>query len=173
MSPTQKKLLMYGVPIVVALGLFALIRSRSSSTASGSVSGSTSSGDTPIGLGQLANFENTVGGQIAALGQAVSALQSGTTQATPAPAPSAPAPSGQGFGQTTVGGQTFDILGINSASGPQGYSGYNVSGGAPVFYLAPGSTTPTEGSGQAVVGAEVLVPSIYSPFISETPTHLR
>ena len=81
------------------------------------------------------------------------------------------APKQYGYGQETIGGQQFTELGINSANGPQGFSGYNVSGGAPVYFLAPGHTTPTQGTGQAIQGAQVLVPSIYDSNVSATPNH--
>lgn len=92
MSPTQHKILLYGVPIVIALGLFAWYRSRHTTPAPATAS--TSSGDTPVGLGQLADFENSVGAEIAQLGGEITALQSsGVTQAAPLPQPAAPAPA--------------------------------------------------------------------------------
>lgn len=79
--------------------------------------------------------------------------------------------AGDGFGQTTIGGVVYDVLGIETSPGAQGYSGYNVGGGAPVFYDAPGSTTPTQGTDQAVQSAQVLVPAIYGSQISATANH--
>ncbi len=83
----------------------------------------------------------------------------------------APSSSQYGFGNVSVGGTQYTLLGVESGSGPQGYSGYNVSGGAPVYFLAPGQQTPTQGTSQAVQGAQVLVPSIYDPNISATANH--
>jgi hypothetical protein len=106
LSPTQKKLLMYGVPAVAALGLFVYLQSRNSSAATtATASGTTTASDTAVGLGQLASFENAVQGQIAQLSATVNSLgpaaagtgsTSGTTTAAPAPVatPTNPSPSG-------------------------------------------------------------------------------
>lgn len=135
----------------------------------------------PIGYSDYSSGAD-LAGVLQQLSSQVSALgggNSGTNQ-TPAVSPgntqtgaanqTAPKPS-PGFGAESIGGMTYDILGINSAAGPQGFSGYNVSGGAPVYYLAPGSTTPQQGTSAAVLGATVLTPSIYGGQISSTPTH--
>jgi hypothetical protein len=91
-----------------------------------------------------------------------------STAATPTAASTAKASTG--YGQTTIGGKVYDILGIMSGNSPQDYSGYNVSGGAPVYFQA-GSQAPQQGVSEAVVGAQVLTPAIYGANISTTPTH--
>lgn len=83
--------------------------------------------------------------------------------------PSASTPSQVGYGQENIGGTEYTLLGYKTGTGSAPYPGYNVGGGAPVFYLAPGSTTPTQGYGQAVPSAQVLVPSIYDPWVSAQP----
>lgn len=90
----------------------------------------------------------------------------------PVTVPSAPATSGPkqyGYGQENIGGMNYSLLGIETNTGGKGFYGYNVSGGAPVYFLAPGSTSPTQGPKQIVAGAKVLVPSIYDANISATP----
>ena len=104
LSPTQHKLLLYGVPAVAALALFAYLSSRSSSSSAGSTASgtttaaTTSAADTPIGLSTLADFENAITTELAGVGQTISSLQgqvnglaaapaSGTTTASPAPNP--------------------------------------------------------------------------------------
>jgi hypothetical protein len=101
-SPGQKKLLMYGIPAVAALALFVYLRSKSSSAAT---TATTTTGDTAVGLGQLTDFENSIGAQIASLGQAVAGLQAGTTSPSPAAAPKTPGPAGPTapFNPYTVG----------------------------------------------------------------------
>lgn len=98
MSPTQHKLLVWGVPVVAALALIVYLRSRSSSSApagsSGTLPGTTAAGDTAVGLGQLANFENSIGAGLAQLQGEINGIQSGSTTATPLPAPAPPNLSG-------------------------------------------------------------------------------
>lgn len=93
----------------------------------------------------------------------------GTTGTSPGSGAGTPG-TNQGFGQIKVGGTEYDILGIESGVGPQAYSGYNVSGGAPVYYYQQGKT-PQQGAGEAVQGAYVLVPSIYGKQISSSANH--
>lgn len=172
LSAGQKKMLMYGVPVVAALALFVVLRSKSSTPSTATASGTTSASDTAVGVGQLASFENALQGQIASLAASLPAT-SGTTAVAPAPNPTpstptpstAPAPTSAGFSTTSIGGMTYDLLGINTQGG--GYNGYEVGGGAPVYFLAPGSTTPVQGKSQDVAGAQVLVPSIYSTEVSK------
>lgn len=121
-----------------------------------------SGGSTPVYIVGSGGLDTGSTGQTTG---ASSGVPSAGTPATDTAAPT------YGYGSESVGGQNYTLLGIETAKGPQGYSGYNVSGGAPVFYLAPGQTTPTQGSGQAVPGAQVLVPSIYDPNISTTANH--
>jgi hypothetical protein len=66
-----------------------------------------------------------------------------------------------GFGETTIGGQSYDILGILSGPKYNDFLGYNVKPGAPVYYSA-GGAAPTQGTKQAVTGAQVLVPTAYA-----------
>ena len=148
MTDTQKKLLMYGLPVVVLLGLFAWYRSRNASsstaTGSGTVSGATTAGDTAVGLGQLADFENAIQAQIASLSQ--SSGQSGTT--SPTPLPTAPAPVstvgsgifyGGGTNETVTTAQgTFEYL-----SNPQAFAGLPT--GSLYYSPVPGYFAPVPG----------------------------
>jgi hypothetical protein len=83
--------------------------------------------------------------------------------------PGASTPAQSGYGQENIGGTEYTLLGYKTGAGSAPYPGYNVGGGAPVFYLAPGSTTPTQGFGQAVPSAQVLTPSVYDSWVSSTP----
>lgn len=102
LSPTQKKILYVGIPVVVVLVLYAWYKNRNatstaaaSTTASGSTT-ATSASDTAVGLGQLASFENAVMGQLQTLGtqlQNITPTQpAGTTSPTPQPVPNPPQP---------------------------------------------------------------------------------
>lgn len=107
----------------------------------------------------------------AAQQQLESYIGSNTVPVSTPTTPSTPATPNEGYGQTTIGGTLYDILGIETDPGAQGYLGYNVGGGAPVFYDAPGSASPTQGNDQAVQGAQVLVPAIYGSNITATANH--
>ena len=85
------------------------------------------------------------------------------------PGATTPTESTAGYGQQMIGGTQYTLLGYKTGGGSAPYPGYNVGGGAPVFYLAPGSTTPTQGFGQAVPSAEVLTPSAYDSWVSPKP----
>ena len=93
-SPAQRKLLMYGIPVVAVLALIVYLRSRSTAQSSAGAAtgtvGTTSTADTPIGLDQLASFENATQAQFGQIGQALQTLSaqlSGTTTVAPAPNP--------------------------------------------------------------------------------------
>lgn len=130
LSPTQKKILTYGVPVVAALALFAYLRSRSSTstaaTTTATTTGTTSSADQPIGLDQLASFENTIQSQLGSLGQAVAALAaqpnglaaaatSGTTTASPPPNPTPATTTPAAFNEYPVG----TVVHTGSPGGPE------------------------------------------------------
>ncbi len=71
----------------------------------------------------------------------------------------------QGFGQTTIGGVVYDILGTVGQAGPI----YQVGNGSPVFF-APAGQNPTQGSKyEKTPGALILTPTSYSPFVSSAP----
>ena len=128
MSPAQRKMLMYGIPLVAALALFVILRNKSSSTATGSgtVSGATAGGDTAVGLGQLANFENTIGAGLAQLQGEINSIQAGSTTATPLPTPAAPMP-------------TYANVPINPGGSLQPSAGYALSPTAAYAALASGT----------------------------------
>lgn len=147
MTDTQKKLLMYGVPIVAVLGLVVLLRSRSSSP-SGTVSGSTTAGDTAVGLGQLADFQNAYGQQLARIQSEITALQ-GSTTATGLPAPSSPTPSGN-----LVGSGYFTGAGATAAP----------SGGNYDYLASMAQVTALQGTGGTVYFEPV--PGVFQPVAS-------
>lgn len=150
MSPTQRKLLTYGIPVVAALALFVYLRSRNSApapAASGTLPGTTA-GDTAVGLGQLANFENSIGAAIAQMEGQINSIQSGTTTATPAPAPSAPMPSGPAVAAPTA---TLEGSGYFTGASSGSYSyisthnqltGIEAAGGTVYFEPVPGVFDP-------------------------------
>ena len=82
--------------------------------------------------------------------------------------------SGPGYGTTSVGGMSYVNLGTITGAGGA-YSGYNVGGGAPVYYLTPGSSTPqVDLTPQAVAalpgGTQVLTPAGYGGAVGSAPT---
>jgi hypothetical protein len=92
LSPSQRKLLTYGVPVVVLLGLFALLRSRSKpALATTATSVTNPSGTAVIDAGQLASFENTITQQLGAFQSQLNApagsIPLGPPVASPTPAP--------------------------------------------------------------------------------------
>ena len=83
-------------------------------------------------------------------------------------------PSGPGYGTSTIGGTQYIDLGSINANSTDNYTGYNVGGGAPVFYLPPGASSPvTNLTGQAVdqlpAGTQVLTPSSSASQVSSGP----
>lgn len=137
--------------MVVALVLYQ----RSKSNAAGT----TGTNATTQSYAMPATTANTTGtdaysgieSQVLGLQQAFLATQVGAhggmagTQGTPpAATPAAPA-TNNGFGQTTIGGQVYDILG-NVTNG--NFNGYNVGGGEPVYYNSGGSLLTNIGTDQ-------------------------
>ncbi len=156
MSPGQKKLLTYGVPIVAVLGLIAFLRSRNSAPAtSGTTGASTTSA---VDAGQLAGFENSVQAQLAAFaGQLSSAgsipvstptstsssTSTGSTTVSSVSSPSAPAPSSSPAPSTSAPLQTSQLVQDQTAAGllsSAGYSTVPYGGGGQAIAYAPGST---------------------------------
>ena len=147
LSPTQKKMLTYGVPAVVVLIVFAYLRSRSSSTPStATASGTTSPNNAAIGVDQLASFENAVQGQFGALASILQGLPAALAAATPAagsttvappvnPVPRTPSPAPSGFaGFTYI--PTYSQFEADKAAGLT--IEYSVAGGALQPFIAGG-----------------------------------
>lgn len=91
LSPTQRKILYIGGPIVAVVGLYMYLRSRSSTTtttATTPAATDTTASNAPIGLDQETSFESQVTAQLGAMGQALQAVQAAQT-AAPAPTPTA------------------------------------------------------------------------------------
>ena len=92
LSPAQKKLLTYGVPVVVVLGVIALLRSRSSgstsstATGSGTVTAASSAPGQAVGLSDLANLQASVNTELGSIGAAVTTLQNTVNGLTSTPA---------------------------------------------------------------------------------------
>lgn len=99
MNQTTKRILMIGVPAVGGLVLVMLLARRSSSSTTSSTTPTatttTTAAGAAVGVGQLADFENSTGQQLTALSQQIGSLTSavttaataGTTTATPLPTP--------------------------------------------------------------------------------------
>ena len=102
----------------------------------------------------------------------------GNTTTTPGTTSTATPGSGgnstPGYGEESIGGQQYVTLGTLNPGGS--YSGYNVGGNAPVYFLTPGSTTPLLGgqNGFSIAGApggtQVLTPTGYAGAVSAKPT---
>ena len=161
-------------------GVYLIWRLRKSQAASSTASTSTGAtagsgyGDYASGTGETASLTTPSGFQYSGPASYLSNPSLQSLFANPTPAVAVTPGAGQSSGVAGFGPASlfpgYTELGIETGSGPQAYSGYNVSGGAPVFYAAPGQT-PTQGTGQAKPGSYVLVPSEYNPFVSTTPTH--
>ena len=164
--------------IVVAIALYVRSKNAASGSSSGASSTTPATADTTS-----ADLYNALEGQIANLQQgASSGAGQGQTwkgrkvsSSTGATAPSTPAtpaaPNVQGYGTTALGGSEYDILG-NIGSG-QSYSGYEVGGGAPVYFETPGGGNPSTNLSAAQVaglpaGTEVLTPVSYGGQIGST-----
>jgi Flp pilus assembly protein TadG len=167
--------------IVVAIALYV----RQKNAAAGGSSSSGASSTTPATADTTdADLYNELESQIASLGQQTSSgkrqgqrtgsgtatAATGTTTSTSSSAPSAPPVTG--YGETTLGGAAYDVLG-DIGSG-QAYSGYEVGGGAPVWFETPGGATPETNLSAAQVaglpaGTEVLTPVAYGGEIGSAP----
>jgi hypothetical protein len=99
----------------------------------------------------------------------IGAVPTGATAVTSA-ASAAPAAPATGYGTSTFGGVPYITLG--TIVGPGGaYSGYNVGGGAPVFYATPGSSNLQTNLTPAAVaalpgGTQVFTPQGYAGAVS-------
>lgn len=171
----QHKWLTAGIGLAAAVGVYLYSRSRSASAASSaggaSTNATTGSGSTPdvyaLSPGEQVGWQGSGAYGQSDLSQTLQEIEqelSGKTTAQNTVA------NQSGYGQEIINGVTYDILGIESQSGAQGYSGYNVGGGAPVFYYEQGHN-PAQGGQEAVPGAYVLTPAIYGNQISSNPTH--
>jgi hypothetical protein len=173
-TPKQKhhtQLILVAVGIAGVIVTWLIYRSRSSTSSTtattttptnttGTVAGASGSGSDPYADALAGQNQQAISG----LSQLITSLQSevSTMQASPAPAPApaaaAPTPttSSNGFGQTTIGGKVFDILG-NVTNGL--FNGFNVGGGEPVYYNTPAgletNISPTQISALAP-GTQVL-----------------
>jgi hypothetical protein len=163
--------------IVVAIALY--VRSKNASSSSSGASSTTpATADTTS-----SDLYNALEGQIANLQQGASSgagqgqtwkgrkVAGGATVVAPA-TPAAPAaPNVEGYGTTALGGSEYDILG-NIGSG-QAYSGYEVGGGAPVYFETPAGGNPETNLNASQVaglpaGTEVLTPVSYGGQIGST-----
>ena len=78
------------------------------------------------------------------------------------------APAAQpGFGTINTSQGEMVILGKETTGGPQGYSGYDVGGGAPVFY--GNATDLSQGSALALPGNYVYTPAEFASQVTKTP----
>lgn len=169
----------------IVLALVIYIKSRSSSSSStGSTAASGYLAPTTVDTTGTDVYDS-LEGQIESLSGAVSVLQgstglssgsgassgSGSSSSAPPPAAAPPSSPGFGFGSQSIGGQDYIELG---QEGVGSYYGYNVAGGAPVYYETPGSNQlETDLTSQAVsglpAGTEVLTPSFWGPQVSANP----
>ncbi len=175
-----------GGGLVVALALYVKSRNASASSSSSTPSSTVvpAVSDT-TGTDEFSGVEDQILGlQSAVLGMAAAgsappstgALSPGTI---PAPVPASPAPSaptGPGYGTQSFGGASYVDLGYlasSSAPGFASFGGYNVGGGAPVFFDEPGSASlltnlsPEQVAGLPA-GTELLTPTAYAGSVAST-----
>lgn len=169
----KNEAMLAGGGVVVAIALYVKSQSSSSGSSSTDATEVPATADTTD-----SDVYNALEGQIESLSGAVSTLQglspgssSTATSSGAAAAGSSAASSGPGFGDVSVGGQSYVELG---EEGVGSYYGYNVGGGAPVYYEDPGSTNlQTDLTPEAVAGlpagTEVLTPSFWGSQVSANP----
>lgn len=136
MSPTQKKLLTYGVPIVAGIALLVWWQSRQSSSSAPTGTTTTGTPTDTASLSDLATFENTVTGEIASLASGITSQPAPSVAKPAAATPTNPYPVGVDVGtsgEVIVQAQYVPGLGyldLTSEGGVYTSSGIGLSGSA-------------------------------------------
>lgn len=164
-----------------AAGLALLVKSRKSSKPAAAPTLGTSASPSPGLTGSYAfdssamDTYNQLSSIISDQNDRISTIQAelagnAVGQVPPTTGSGVVAPAAQpGFGTIDTSQGEMVILGKEGQTGPQGYSGYDVGGGAPVFY--GNATDLSQGSALALPGNYVYTPIQYSPLVSSTATH--
>ena len=186
-SPAEKKLLEFGIPIGLAVvGLFIAHASSSSagSSTTGTIAGTTATGDgSAVDSGQLASFESDITAEIAALGQGTGGesptpktgvlegappFAKGPTKKTSSPS-SLPELNAASFAKTIGAGAALDIGTITGKGGT--YTGENVTKGAPVYFNVGGELEQGLSGAQIAAlpkGTEVAVAKTQAGYVTPT-----
>lgn len=142
LTPQQRKLAAIGVPVVAVFALISVIQKRNQPAAAPPTTGFMPGGHAPstdvIGVGQLAEFESLLSGQISQLARQIGDMKANPNPAPPAPAPAAkklPTIDSRWFPTLAPQGEDFNVLGTVTG---EGFKGYNVGGGVPVYAFEDG-----------------------------------
>ena len=152
-----------GVALLLVVFIWYRNKKASSSSSSGSSLNYGPYGPPATGTGVLQPIVLNTGGSSAP----TSTLNNTGGGGSPVPAGNPAATPGEGIIQTALG--PMIILGKETGNGPQAFTGYNVGGGAPVYY--GNATSLSQGASQAIAGNLVYTPAQYGQFVSATPTH--
>jgi len=177
MSPGTKRLLMWGVPIVLGVVTLVLMMRHSSSSAAAPATSTTpvstaSSVANQNAVDQVATFASGVSQQLADLQATIQGMNAGpipTDQAhtghtggTKQPPPKTATPTSTAVAayspqivQTKAGPMVW--LGAYGTTTTAGYTGHNIGGGAPVYF--GNATSLSQGTGQVAPHADVYAPA--------------
>lgn len=100
---------------------------------------------------------------------AMAATGGSSSGTAPTTGTNTPSPTLPGLGQITIGNTQYDILGqiTGGTPGNAQFSGYNVGGGAPVFF--GNANAVAQGPQAETVGSYAYTPSQYGTLIGTTP----
>lgn len=155
--------------------------------AAGSYGGGGGTGATPTQLGNVLGSIQTLTGRYATLTakyrtlttkyqtaqKQAAAEAAAVTKATAAEKQTQAQVSGlkgPNLGVTNLGGQLYDVLGTFKTTGA--YTGYNVGGGAPVYFTWTGNGTPTQGAPPKGSKGVVVYTPTSTPKTLVSPTHV-
>ncbi len=175
LSDGQKKALQVGAPVVAVFALISVLQKRNqpvptTTTVTGALPANLAPTTDVIGVGQLADFESSIGSAIAQLAQQVGELP------TTIPAPivqSAPSPiaktlpniNNEWFPVIAPRGEDFSVLGTITGSG---YKGYNVGGGVPVYAFQDGQWKQNYDIAKLAVGTPLGTPDTFDAYIDKS-----
>lgn len=201
LSGNQKKLITVGAPVVAAFALISVLqRDKQAVPVQTTVTGALPANLAPttdaIGVGQLAEFESMLTGQIVQLANAVNsqgteletqreAIKTQGTSvssqitdlgkqidvwASQAPAKAAVAlPNVNSNWYPQIAPQGEDMSVIGSYSG-QTYQGFNVKGGVPVYALIDGKWRQGFEMNKLAPGTAIAVPDTFAEYIDKSKT---
>ncbi|HUC37035.1 MAG TPA: hypothetical protein VMR97_07925 [Acidimicrobiales bacterium] len=154
-SPGQKKILLYGIPVVVVFAIIAIYQKSKSSSSSSTTTGTTSATDTTaIGTGDLASFESEISSlfdSLASQGASTTSSStsgSGTTGSTTTTTTTPTVGSGTTPNYPEAfGGANNPLLGNQLTSGEgTGYAPNALFPGSPGLFVPAGVSAPTSES---------------------------
>lgn len=184
LSEGQRKALAVGAPVVAVFALVSAIQKRNQpvpteTKVTGALPANLAPTTDAIGVGQLSEFQSLVTNQISQLAGQVAKLPTEFPEFPDIPAPviqQAPSPAAVALPNVrsdwypVVAPQGEDMAILGSITG-QGYQGFNVKGGAPVYAFVDGQWRQNFGEASKLpVGTPLATLDTFDPYIDRAKT---